>query len=103
MRKLSRRLSIIVQGQFRTLKDATLTKLGERIKTVPHEHTLVDEVLRSINRHKLSNYGKTNYERGKGHTSHIYFADFGENAWYLKSKYAGKRNYETRWEETIWF
>ena len=92
-----------VQGQFRTVKDALESRIGERLGgdsvLIPW---MVIHAARTINRYHVAPDGKTNYERWKGKRFKREVAEFGETVMYLKPGTKGKDKFNSRWEKGVW-
>ena len=92
-----------LQGQFRAVKDALESRVGQRISgemsCVPW---MMSHASGLINRYHIGEDGKTNYQRWKGKSFKREVAEFGECVFYLKAGTRGVDKFECRWEEGVW-
>ena len=92
-----------VQGQFRVVKDALESRIGERISGDKHcVPWMFSHAAALINRYQIGQDGKTNYQRWKGKKFKREVTEFGESVYYLKAGTKGQDKYNSRWEEGIW-
>ena len=92
-----------IEGQFRTLKDALETRIGERLQ---HGHPAVEWLVMhssdTLNRYRIGTDGKTSYQRWKGKIFKRVVPEFGEKVFYLRLgslKEQGRDKGESRWNE----
>ena len=94
----------IVQGQFRTFKDALESRYETRIdgshQCVPW---LMTHSAETINRFQIGSDGRTALIRSRGKSFRRPIAEFGECILYLKAKSLGRDKFQCRWAEGVFY